>query len=64
MLSVAQSTVEAAKADLQSLQTQLESYRPINDDTSVGDLQNKFPDIAKTIEKEIKSHEWLKDSGN
>lgn len=64
MLSVVQSTVECTKSDLASLKQQLEVFEEgrITMDTSVGELQNRFPTIAKEIETEIKNHEWAKDS--
>jgi hypothetical protein len=34
----------------------------INEDTSVGELRDRFPAIAKEIEGEISKHEWAKDS--
>ena len=64
MLSVVASTVECTKADLHALKDQLAAFEEgrITMDTSVGELQNRFPVIAKEIETEIKNHEWAKDS--
>lgn len=60
MLDVAKSTVAAAKGDLESLEAQISSFEKfrINKDTTVGDLQIRFPSIAKEAEAEIKHHKW------
>ena len=64
LLSVVRSTVGAAKADLESLNAQLSAFEDgrITTSTSVGELRARFPSIAKEIEKEIKEHQWAKDS--
>jgi hypothetical protein len=64
MLSVAKSTVAAAKADLENQKLQLSAFEDnrITHETSIGQLKNRFPHLAKEIEAEIKSHEWAKDS--
>jgi hypothetical protein len=64
MLSVAKSTVAAAKADLESQKQQLAAFEEnrITQSTSIGQLKARFPHLAKEIEQEIKTHEWAKDS--
>ena len=64
MLSVVRSTVDATKQDLEVLSKQLESFEAgrITEDTSVGELEDRFPAVAAEIETEIKNHEWQKDS--
>ena len=64
MLAVAKSTVEATKSDIDMLKSQLAAFEAgrITEETSVGELENRFPAIAKEIEEEIKNHEWQKDS--
>ena len=64
MLTVVKSTVEATKQDLEVLSQQLASFEAgrITEDTSVGELEDRFPAVAKEIEEEIKNHEWQKDS--
>jgi len=56
LLSVVKSTVEAAKTDLEALQAQLSAFEEgrITKDTSVGELRDRFPQIAKEAEEEIK----------
>ena len=60
MLDVAKATVVAAKNDLSDLTEQIASFEKfrMNKDTSVGDLQMRFPKIAKEVEAEIKHHKW------
>ena len=64
MLSIAKSTVAAAKADLENQKLQLAAFEEnrITPETSIGQLKTRFPHIAKEIEGEIKNHEWAKDS--
>jgi len=64
LLSVVKSTVAAAQADLDGLNGQLKAFEDgrITTDTSVGELRSRFPTIAKEIEKEIKEHQWAKDT--
>ncbi len=64
MLAVAKSTVDATKADMEALKSQLSSFEEgrITEETSVAELENRFPAIAKEVEDEIKNHEWSKDS--
>ena len=64
MLTVVKSTVDATKQDLEVLSQQLASFEAgrITEDTSVGELEDRFPAVAKEIEEEIKNHEWQKDS--
>jgi hypothetical protein len=52
--------VEARKQDIAELQTQLvelEGFK-ITDETTIGELYDRFPEIATEIEAEIKNHEW------
>ena len=64
MLAVAKSTVEATKADTEALKAQLATFEEgrITEDTSVAELENGFPALAKEVEDEIKNHDWSKDS--
>lgn len=64
LVSVVKSTVSAAQADLDNLNGQLKAFEDgrITPGTSVGELRSRFPTIAKEIEKEIKEHQWAKDS--
>ncbi len=64
MMAVVKSTVDATKADLANLHAQLAAFESgrITEDTSYGELQQRFPAIAKEIEDEIKDHQWQKDS--
>ena len=64
MMAVVKSTVEATKADLANLHAQLAQFEAgrITEDTSVGELEQRFPEIATEIEEEIKNHKWAKDS--
>ena len=52
--------VEAHKADIVELEGQLaelENFK-ITDETTIGQLQDRFPDVARQIEQGIKNHEW------
>jgi len=62
MLEVVKSTVTAAKADLELLNAEVAKFEEnrITTDTSIGELQDRFPGIAREIESEIKAHEWSK----
>ena len=64
MLSVAKSTVAAAKADLESQKQQLAAFEEnrITQSTSIGQLKARFPHLAKEFEQVIKTHECAKDS--
>jgi len=65
MLNVAKSVVAATKLELQEISTQLDAFEQvkITKETSIGDLRNRFPKIAKEIEAEVNAHQWGKDSG-
>jgi len=65
MLTVAKSVVASTKLELQELSNQLDAFETvkITHDTSIGDLRNRFPKLAKEIEEEINTHQWGKDSG-
>lgn len=54
--------VDLAKADLKDLSAQLEEFEGIriNKETSVNNLNQRFPGFAKEVEQEIKHHEWAK----
>jgi hypothetical protein len=54
--------VDLAKADLQDLSAQLDEFENvrINKDTSVNELNQRFPGVAKEVEQEINNHEWSK----
>lgn len=60
--SVAKNVVDLAKADLKDLSSQLEAFEGIriSKQTSVSELNQRFPSFAKEIEQEIKHHEWNK----
>jgi hypothetical protein len=62
-LAILKSTVEAAKADLDLLNTEVCKFEAsrIRDDTSVSEVQDRFPAAAKVVEGEIKKHEWFKE---
>jgi hypothetical protein len=64
MLGVVKSTVEATKQDLEALHTQLEAFEQgrITEDSSMGEVVQRFPGIAREIEEEIREHKWAKDS--
>jgi hypothetical protein len=53
--------VTAAKADLVDLNDQLAAFEEvrITRDTSVGQLYQRFPNLAREVEKEIKEHKWV-----
>lgn len=63
-MDVVKSTVAAAQADLVALETTLESFETsrITKETSVKQLEQRFPAIAQEIEGEIQRHEWFKDN--
>lgn len=65
MLNVAKSVVASTKIELQELSKQLDAFEQvkITKETSIGDLRNRFPAIAKEIEAEVNTHQWGKDSG-
>jgi hypothetical protein len=52
-----------AKLDLQDLASQLDEFEKIRitKDSSVTDMNKRFPHIAREIEKELKNHQWAKD---
>lgn len=47
---------------MKDLNAQLDEFETIriSKTTSVGELNNRFPQFAKEIEHEIKHHEWAK----
>lgn len=62
MLEVVKSTVNAAKADLELLHADIAKFEDgrITSQTSIAELEQRFPALAKEIESEIKGHEWSK----
>ena len=54
----------AANADLANMKKQMELFEVvrIKGDTSLGELRDRFPHVAREIETEIDQHSWLKDS--
>jgi predicted nuclease with TOPRIM domain len=64
MLEVVNSTVEAAKADLELLHAEIAKFEEnrMTRETSAADLDHRFPEVAKEIEGEVKAHEWFKSS--
>jgi hypothetical protein len=59
-VAVVDRIVAAAKDDLVSLTKQLEEFEStkITRETTFADVSDRFPDIAREVEKEIKNHEW------
>lgn len=58
--SVLARIVEARKLDIAELNAQvveLENFK-IDDETSAGDIRNRFPEMAREVELQIKNHEW------
>lgn len=60
--AVAKNVVDLAKTDLKDLSAQLDEFESIriSKQTSVNELNQRFPNFAKEIEQEIKHHEWNK----
>lgn len=58
--SVLERIVEARKQDIAELTAQLEglSQLTISGETSIGDLTDRFPEISRDIESDIKTHDW------
>ena len=65
-MAILKSTVEAAKSDLELLNEEVSRFEAsrIKEDTSVGEVQDRFPAAAKSVEKEIQKHEWFKEIHN
>jgi hypothetical protein len=61
-LAVVDQIVESSKADLVNLAAILveAEANSINTNTSYGDLCNRFPQLAREVEQEIKNGEWSK----
>ena len=59
-MTILKSTVAAAEADLKLINQKIQEFEQarINKDTSAGELQDRFPQIAREIEQEIKDHLW------
>jgi len=59
-LDVAKSIGSEAKSDLASLEQQIQSFEKFkfNKDTTVGDLEARFPAVAKEVEAELKANKW------
>jgi hypothetical protein len=66
MLDVVQSTVEAAKADLEALNGQIAAFEQgrMTTETSTEELKKRFPAMGSEIEAEIKAHNWMKSITN
>lgn len=64
MMAVVESTVAATKQDLANLNGQLANFEEgrITEETSLVDLENRFPELAAETEEEINQHLWAKDS--
>ena len=62
MIAVAKDIVGLAQEDLKALSAQLEEFEKtrISKDTSVGEVNDRFPHLAREVEQEIKNHEWAK----
>jgi hypothetical protein len=62
-LAVLKSTSDAAKADLESLQSEINMFEAnrMTPETSYGDALKRFPAQGKIVEKEIAKHEWYKE---
>jgi hypothetical protein len=60
-LSVVSRIVNAAKSDLEDLTVSLQKFEEnrMTRDTSVGELYQRFPNLAREVEKEIKEHKWF-----
>ena len=58
--AILKSTVAAAEADLKLINDTIQAFEAvrITKDTSVGELQHRFPQIARQVEQEIKGHLW------
>jgi hypothetical protein len=63
-MTVLNSTVAAAEQDTAVLTRQLELFESIRitPDTSVAELKDRFPHLAREIEKEIDNSQWIKDT--
>lgn len=63
-MEVVKSTVDAARGELEQLNGQLIAAQgnQFTKDTSTLQAFERFPAIGREVEKEIKSHEWLKDT--
>ena len=55
-----QTIMDAAKADLADLHVQVENLEEskISLNTSVAELNQRFPHFAREVEQEIKNHQW------
>ena len=59
-LAVIDDISAATEADLVLMRKQLDEFEKlrITNDTTIVDLQNRFPELAREIEKELKNHQW------
>ena len=59
-MDVAKAIGTSASSDLEELKLQIETFDKyrIGRETSVGDIQTRFPGLAKEVETEIKNHQW------
>ena len=62
VLEVVKSTVDAAKADLELLNAEVAAFeeKRITEETTIDHLSERFPDMAREVEAEIKEHQWYK----
>lgn len=60
MMETVKSTVAAANTDLSEIQKSLEEFEQfrVTKDTSYGELEKRFPHLAKEVETEVKEHRW------
>lgn len=60
LLASTQSIVDAANAQMDALNHQLEQFETlrVTRNTTVGQVEQRYPEIAREVEKEIKNHEW------
>ncbi len=62
LLVAVKQVVEAAKADIEKLNAQLDEFEKtkITKDTTYAELSERYPQIAKEIEVEVHNHQWSK----
>ena len=63
-MEMVKSTVDAARGELDLLNGQLVAAQgnQFTKETSTKQAFERFPGVGREVEKEIKSHEWLKDT--
>mmetsp|Transcript_67956 Transcript_67956/g.189827 ORF Transcript_67956/g.189827 Transcript_67956/m.189827 type:complete len:159 (-) Transcript_67956:18-494(-) len=62
MMAVAKNIVELAQADMKEVNEQLQQFEKIriSKETSVEEINDRFPHLAREVEQEINKHEWAK----